>query len=353
MNGVEELYGNLHVNNATEATSLNAATLQLVSGKLNLDGNTILATVNLAQLTTVGTLNYNALPALEQTGLTSGITSADEVIISDTGLTSLDGINVFKLKVFNVNNNADISSIDSGLQKVTDELSISYNAEKVDVSLDQLEEANDVYLQSINSLSVANLTKISNSLSLDSNALDTIEFKQLKSIGDSLSITKNSELEELDFPKLEKIGGALNINSNDNLNTLEGFPKLEAVSGTVNMSGTFDNGTFDSLKKVSGAFYFESDGDISCKEFKDVKVSGKESTSCATKSSSSKKSSSSTSRSSSTSGSSSNSNSDSNSGSSSSSSSDSSSSSNSGAASVAAKMVTTLAGVALVGLTVF
>ncbi|CUM46794.1 unnamed protein product [Debaryomyces tyrocola] len=182
LNGVEELYGNLHVNNATEATSLNAATLQLVSGKLNLDGNTILATVNLAQLTTVGTLNYNALPALEKTGLTSGITSADEVIISDTGLTSLEGINVFKLKVFNVNNNADISTIDSGLQKVTDELSISYNAEKVDVSLDQLEEANDVYLQSINSLSVANLTKISNSLSLDSNALDTIEFKKLKSI---------------------------------------------------------------------------------------------------------------------------------------------------------------------------
>lgn len=316
-----------------------------------MDGNTILATVNFAQLTTVGTLNYNALPALEKTGLTSGITSAEEVIISDTGLTSLDGINVYKLKVFNVNNNADISSIDSGLQKVTDELSISYNADKVDVSLDQLTEANDVYLQSINSLSVANLTKVDNSLSLSSNALDKIEFKQLKSVGDSLSINKNSELEELDFPKLETIGGALSINSNDNLNSLDGFPKLNTVSGTVNMSGTFDNGTFDSLKKVSGAFYVESDGDLDCKsEFKKVKVSGKESMKCSTKSSSSSKKSSSSSKSSSTAGSSS---SGSGSSSSSSSGSSSSSSSSSAASNTGVKFFTALAGLTLVGLTVF
>lgn len=316
-----------------------------------MDGNTILATVNFAQLTTVGTLNYNALPALEKTGLTSGITSAEEVIISDTGLTSLDGINVYKLKVFNVNNNADISSIDSGLQKVTDELSISYNADKVDVSLDQLTEANDVYLQSINSLSVANLTKVDNSLSLSSNALDKIEFKQLKSVGDSLSINKNSELEELDFPKLETIGGALSINSNDNLNSLDGFPKLNTVSGTVNMSGTFDNGTFDSLKKVSGAFYVESDGDLDCKsEFKKVKVSGKESMKCSTKSSSSSKKSSSSSKSSSTAGSSSSS---SGSSSSSSSGSSSSSSSSSAASNTGVKFFTALAGLTLVGLTVF
>lgn len=67
--------------------------------------------------------------------MTAGITSAESVVISDTGLSSLTGINVFKLKVFNVNNNDNIDTIDSGLQEVTDTIDISYNAEKVDVIL--------------------------------------------------------------------------------------------------------------------------------------------------------------------------------------------------------------------------
>ena len=130
--------------------------LQLVSGVLEFNANTILSNLNLAQLTTVGSFSLNALPALEKTGLTAGITSADSVIISDTGLSSLTGINVFKLKVFNVNNNDNIDTIDSGLQEVTDTIDISYNAEKVDVILKQLSSAKNIVLQQVNSFSAPN-----------------------------------------------------------------------------------------------------------------------------------------------------------------------------------------------------
>lgn len=267
MTGVEQIYGSLDIINATQAVVLNAPTLQLVSGTLNLDGNTILATLNLAQLTTVGTLVLNALPALEKTGLTAGITSAENITVSDTALISLEGINVYELAIFNVNNNKDIETIDSGLQSVTNLISISYNAEKVDVSLDKLTTANQVYFQSINSLSAANLTSVNDSLTLTSNSIDKIEFKKLTSIGKSLTINKNDNLEELDFPALTKLGGALVILDNSQLSNFDGFPNLTTIAGTVTLDGKFNNGTFDSLNRVSGGFNLTSTGELSCSAF--------------------------------------------------------------------------------------
>ncbi|KAF5210326.1 putative trafficking protein particle complex subunit [Clavispora lusitaniae] len=266
LNGVQAVYGSLLVN-GTKATVLDAPTLQLVAGDLTVSDSTILSTVNFAQLTTVGSLTFNALPALEKTGLTTGLTSAEEITIQNTGLTSLDGINVFELKTFDVNNNADIESIDSGLQSVTDFLSINYNADKVEVVLDKLTSANNVEFQHISSLSVANLTTVNGSLSLQSNTFESIEFPQLKSIGKSLSINKNDELEEFDFPKLTTVGGALNVQDNQKLDSFSGFPKVKQISGSVNLAGDFNNGTFPDLERVAGGFNLTSTGDLTCDSF--------------------------------------------------------------------------------------
>lgn len=274
LNGVEQVYGNLHVYNVTEATVFNAATLELVAGDLALSGNTILASLNLAQLTTVGSLKLNALPALENLGLTTGITSAEEVIIADTGLSAISGINVVKLQTFDVNNNGNIESIDSGLQEVTGLISISYNAEGVEVKLDKLSKAKSIYLQSISSLSVSNLTEVTGSLSFSSNDIESIEISSLGEIGNSLTIDDNSELEEIEFANLTKIGGALIIEDNDKLTSFSGFPELSEIGGSVNISGAFDNGTFDSLDRVAGGFSLRSSGDLTCEEFNELNKDG-------------------------------------------------------------------------------
>lgn len=273
LTGTQQIFGNLRLNN-TQATVFNAPTLQLVSGELSLSDSTILATVNLAQLTTVGSFVLNALPALELAGLTSGITSADEITISNTGLTSLDGINVYELKTFNVNNNLDIELIDSGLQSVTDTLSINYNSDKVEVVLDKLTSANNVDFQSIGSISAANLTSVNGSLTLESSYFDSFEFKQLKTIGSSLSINSNDELEDFDFPLLSSIGGALNIQDNEKLKSFSHFPKLALVGGSVNLDGAFDNGTFPSLQKVAGGFNLTTTGSLSCDAFVSLNKAG-------------------------------------------------------------------------------
>ncbi|ODV80360.1 3-prime end of extracellular mutant protein [Suhomyces tanzawaensis NRRL Y-17324] len=275
LNGVKQIFGDLNIKNANLTTAINAPDLQLVSGDLNLEELQILSSLNLAQLTTVGTLQFNALPALERAGLTSGITTADSIVISDTGLTSLEGINVFKLKVFNVNNNKDIETIDSGLIAVTDTLSISYNSDNVDVILNQLTSANNLDLQRINSFSAGNLSAINDSLVITSSNVDKIEFKNLESVGKSLTIDQNGEVEELDFPKLTSVGGALQIGDNDQLKSFSGFPKLKTIGGSVNISGSFDNGTFPALSSVAGGFTLSSeDGDLSCKEFDKLNSSG-------------------------------------------------------------------------------
>lgn len=274
MNGLEQLYGSLEVNNATKAVTFNAATLQLVSGELAFAGNTVLQSLNLAQLTTVGSLSLNALPALENAGLTSGITSADAIVVSDTGLSTLEGINVVKLKTLDINNNGNIELIDSGLQQVTDSLSISYNSDQVDVKLDQLTSVKDMVLQSIGSISLANLTSTNGSLSFSSSSIEKIEISSLKSIGNSLTINKNSDLTEIEFSKLTSIGGALQISDNDDLSSFSGFPELKTVGGSVNINGSFDNGTFESLDRVSGGFNLRSSGDLSCEEFNELNSDG-------------------------------------------------------------------------------
>lgn len=343
----------MRIFNATNAVTFNAATLQLVSRELNLDGCTILGNLNLAQLTTVGDFRLNALPALESTGLTSGITSAESVIISDTGLNTLEGINVVELTVFNVNNNNEIETIDSGLQNVTELLSISHNADQVDVRLDSLREARNVDLQSISSLSVANLTRITGYLSFVDNAIDRIELNRLRTIGNSLTIGRNSDLEEIEFPELTSLGGALVIFDNDGLSSFSGFPELTRVGGSVSMNGSFDNGTFESLNSVSGGFNLRSTGDLTCEEFNDLNSDGDIRGDRYYCSGADRESSSSSSRSGNVNGVSTESPDDEDSGSSSDSSSESSSSEDSGASRVGGILVSLLGAAAAVGVTLY
>lgn len=181
---------------------------------------------------------------------------------------------MYELKVFDVNNNPDIESIDSALQSVTDTLSINYNAEKVEVALDKLTSANNVVFEKISSLSVSNLTSINGSLSVSKNNFDGFEFKELTSIGKSLSINENDELEEFDFPKLKSIGGALNIQDNEKLKSFSYFDKLETIGGSVNIDGDFDNGTFPKLNRVAGGFNLSTTGDLSCDSFTKLNSKG-------------------------------------------------------------------------------
>ena len=263
LNGVKEIYGDLSLKEANSTRTFNAPSLQLVSGKLELTTDVALEHVNLAQLTTVGTLNCEALPKVEHLGLSSGITSAESVYISDTGLSSLEGINVFKLKNFDVNNNAQIKKIDAGLKKVTESLYVGFNAKKVEVQMDDLKEASNLTFSSVSSLSVANLTNITGSFSWTNSSAEQLRLDSVKSIKQDLTINNNDDLEEVEFPKLENIGGGLTILKNDHLDSID-LGKLKKVEGAVNVKGDFSNATIDKLEEVDGTFTFDTEGEFDC-----------------------------------------------------------------------------------------
>ncbi|RKP30392.1 3-prime end of extracellular mutant protein [Metschnikowia bicuspidata] len=272
--GTKRIYGKLTVNGTQKATMFNAPTLELVSDELRISFATILATVNLALLTTVHSLYYNALPALQQAGLSTGLTSAESITFANTGLNSLDGVNVQTLKTFDVNNNQDIQFINSTLQSVTDSLSINYNSAKVVVDLDSLTSVKDLSFQSVGFFSAQKLTSINGSLTIDSNSFRKFKFQELTRIGDSLWIGKNDNLYEFDLEKLSYIGGALNIIDNHSFRDFSFFPKLATVGGSVNIVGAFDKGTLPSLEKVAGGFNMTSTGELSCASFVNLNNKG-------------------------------------------------------------------------------
>lgn len=271
LNGIKEVYGDLALKEANSTRTFNAPSLQLVSGKLELTTDVALEHVNLAQLTTVGTLNCEALPKVEHLGLSSGITSAESVQISDTGLSSLDGINVYKLKNFDVNNNAQIKKIDAGLKKVTESLYIGFNAKKVEVEMDDLKEASNLTFSSVSSLSVANLTNISGSFTWTNSSAEQLRLDSVEVIKQDLTINNNEDLEEVELPKLEKIGGGLTILKNDHLDSID-LGKLKKVGGAVDVKGDFSNATIDKLEEVDGTFTFDTEGEFDCDSLSSLDV---------------------------------------------------------------------------------
>lgn len=267
LTGVQAIYGSVSINNVPKINQILAPDLQTVSKDFEVVNATVLQTINLAQLSTVGTLSLKALAQLDKLLLTTGLTSAESVVIADTGLSSLEGIDAYELKNFDVNNNPNIEKIKSDLKKVSGLLSISYNSQDVDVALDQLTSVSDLNLQAIKSFSAKNLTSVNGTLSLIGTSVKDLQLDNVQQIQKSLDITENSNLEKLNFTKLNQIGGALTIGDNDKLKSFDSFPKLTQVGGSVNLTGAFDDGNFPELKRVAGGFTLESDGDLTCDSF--------------------------------------------------------------------------------------
>lgn len=238
-----------------------------ITGSLSLTSLTILSTLDLPVLSTVGSINFVTLPSLTGINLNDGVSKINSLYISDTALESLDGFQVSSLDTFNVNNNKNLNSIDAKLQNVKTALEVSFNSDEVEVTFDELEWANNITFRDVASISLAKLEKVNASLGFINNSLSEIELSKLTEVGGSLSFVSNDELEELDLNNLTKIGGGFVISNNSKLETIDGFSSLETVGGAIIFTGSFSNASLPALKRVSGGALIESDGDLDCDSF--------------------------------------------------------------------------------------
>lgn len=254
-------------------TSFTADSIGSITGELTLEKLTILSELSLTGLSSVGALNWVTLPALTDTGL-SQVSECNSVYISDTELSSLDGLNPVNVETFSVNNNKNLISIDSGIETISDSLSISYNGEDTAVEFSSLQWANNLTFYDVSSISMGSLQTINNSAGFFESYFEELKFPYVTKIGGDLTIENNDDLTELDFSNVTTIGGGLTIENNTKLDGIDGFDDLKSISGAVSLKGEFDNCTMSALKTVRGAFTVDTDGDFDCSTFESLYKSG-------------------------------------------------------------------------------
>ncbi|GMG22062.1 unnamed protein product [Ambrosiozyma monospora] len=270
---VRAIYGDLVVYNATALSSFSADSINTITGEFRLTGLTVLDTLSMGGLTSVGAINWVTLPALTDTGLTS-VTECNAILISDTQLASLDGINPTNVETYNVNNNIFLSSIKSDIETVSNALSVAYNGQGTDVVFDQLTWANNITFYSISSVSMANLTSVNHSIGFFESKVEDLNFKGLTKVGGDLTMSDNDDLTSIDFESLESIGGGFVVTNNTKLQSVDTFDNLKTVTGAVLLTGDLSNVSLPSLKSVRGAFSLNSDGSADCTPFDELHDSG-------------------------------------------------------------------------------
>jgi len=274
LDSVQGIEGDFVIEKATKLLSIDMPAVRFINGEFRLKGLTILNSLSAPQLSKVGSINWVTLPALQALTFTKGVTEADNVLISDTQLGTLDGINLKSVGTFDINNNKQLRQVELQLQNVTEALKIEFNkfgGKSVAVSLPNLANARNVTFRDASSVSVPSLQIVQNSIAFINNTFETIFLPNLTDVGESIAWVSNTKLTNISCPLLTEVGGTFQIANNTKLTDVDGFPKLETVGGAVDMAGTFQNASLPSLQDVRGGFNLQSTAKFDCSGFESLK----------------------------------------------------------------------------------
>jgi len=272
---VQTITGDLVANNVSLITNIGADSLQQIQGTFQLDQVQVLSSLSFPQLTTVGTISWNALPNLEQLTFTTGVQMASTVNIQNTELNSLDGINVQTVDTFYIANNRYLGDISMQLANVSTSLILEANNPAINVSFPNLIWAFNMTFRNCSSVDTPSLASLNGSMGFYGNDILSYAAPNLTEVGGSLSFDSNTQLTNISLPQLTQLGGGFQISNNTELKTIDGFPKLKTIVGALDFNGNFTDVELPSLGDVRGAFNVQSSGDISkaCSNFQSLKSS--------------------------------------------------------------------------------
>jgi hypothetical protein len=234
-----EITGDFKVSGASNLVALTAEGLKTIGGSFTLNGLTILSTLSFPELVSVGDIAWSTLPALQGLTFTKGVTKADTVLITDTLLSSLSGINLVTATTFNINNNRYLKTIDVALANVSNLLTIEANGKGVNASFPQLKWANNITLRDAGDMYFPVLEKINSSAAFVNNTFTSADFPELTEVGESFAIISCAKLTNVTANSLESVGGTFQLANNTKLAIVDGFEKLSVVGGAVDLSGVF------------------------------------------------------------------------------------------------------------------
>ena len=242
VDGVQVITGNLTVTNAIMLASLSFGSLQSIGG-FELGGLTVLSELSMPQLTKVDQLNFTALPALQQLSFGgTGISQASSILITNTGLSSLQGINnLEKVDFFNVNNNPSLQNISLQVTAITGSLDIEANDGYVtglQTTFPLLETAQNMTFRNCSSVLLPSLANVSEDLGFYGNTMQSFAAPNLTTCG-GLIFVDNTELTNISLPSLTSINASYQIANNTQLKIINGFQKLSIIGGALDFNGNF------------------------------------------------------------------------------------------------------------------
>ncbi|KAG0651942.1 Cell surface GPI-anchored [Hyphodiscus hymeniophilus] len=276
LDGPEKITGNLICHNAGALTSIGSATLASVGKSLDLFNLTVLSTFSFTDLETVNNISWISLPALSSLTLPSVISTAKFITISNTFLSTLDGINIDTAETLEVNNNNRLKEFSTQVSNVTSVIDINSNGKLLEVAFPNLIWAANLTLRNVSSLSIPSLATINGSFGLYENYFTSLSAPNLTTVGNfggrsgSLAIVANPSLANITIPGLTSVGGAVQIANNSALNGIS-FSKLSTIGGAIDFTGNFSSVSLPGLTIVSGGSNIESTSDItsSCSDITD------------------------------------------------------------------------------------
>lgn len=236
---IEEVTGSIVCTGGENITDITASSLTAIGNAFHLEGLTRVTQLAFSELTTVGSIKWNALPKLQSLNFNKGVTQAGDVVIQNTGLTSLDGISLKTVNQFQIENNRQLQKINiNNLMNATDLINFSGNYDALEIDLPNLGTGTNMTFRNISSISVPSLQKLTGQLGFWGTEFQTFSAPNLTSTGD-LVFNDNSKLSNISMPVLKKVDGGFTIARNDKLNTID-LPKLETVTGAIDFSGKFN-----------------------------------------------------------------------------------------------------------------
>lgn len=238
--GIKVIDGDLSLLNNNLVSTLKSDTTTEISGAFHLQNLTTLSTLSFSELTSVGSINWVSLTALDVLTFTAGINSATSIVVSDTFLSSLDGLDVASADTININNNRRLVSYTSSLGNLTTLLNINANGLDLQVSFPELIWIANMTISNVSSFSVPSLTTVNGSMRFDSNFFTSFNAPNLtETTSGDISFVSNAELANITIPQLTTIGGGFLIANNTATDKINGFGKLKTVGGAINMRGNF------------------------------------------------------------------------------------------------------------------
>jgi len=242
VNGVQAITGNLTVQNAVTLASLSFGDLKSIGG-LSLGGLTVLSELSMNSLSTLTSMNFTALPALQQLSFgTTGLTKATSVLITNTGLGSLQGINnLDSVSGFNVNNNPSLQNISLQVTSIKGSLDIEANdgfQSGLSTSFPMLQTAMNMTFRNCSSVDLPSLANVTDDLGFYGNTMQSFAAPNLTTVG-GLIFVDNTQLTNISIPGLISVNGSYQIANNTQLLKINGFTKLATVGGALDFNGNF------------------------------------------------------------------------------------------------------------------